>query len=99
MELKNLVIFTWNAVSGAVRYDIYVGQIAGEEVYIDSVEGSASTTYIDTGAALEQINVIAPDVNTTQGPRVGDMAVVGTRLYATRDRDFPYRVWISGYLS
>lgn len=93
---SNLVTFTWNAVAGAVRYDIYVGQIAGEEVYIDSVEGSASTTYIDTGAAPEQINVVAPDVNTTQGPRVGDMAVVGTRLYATRDRDFPYRVWISG---
>lgn len=95
-DSSNRVSFTWNAVAGAIRYDIYVGQVAGEEVYIDSVEGQASTTYVDQGTAPEQINVVAPDTNTTQGPRVGDMAIVGTRLYATRDRDFPYRVWISG---
>lgn len=92
----NFVTFTWSAVTGAVRYDIYVGQIAGEEVYIDSVEGQATTTYIDKGAAVEQVAVVAPDSNTTQGPRAADMAMIGTRLYATADRDFPYRVWISG---
>lgn len=95
-DASNKVTFTWNAVAGAVRYDIYVGQTAGEEVYIDSVEGQATTTYIDTGQAVEQITSIAPDTNTTEGPRVGDMELVGSRLYATRDRDFPYRVWISG---
>lgn len=95
-DTSNKVTFTWNAVSGAVRYDIYVGQIAGEEVYIDSVEGQATTTYVDTGAAVEQITSVAPDTNTTQGPRIGDLVLVGSRLYGTRDRDFPYRVWISG---
>jgi hypothetical protein len=95
-DASNKVTFTWNAVSGAVRYDIYVGQIAGEEVYIDSVEGQATTTYVDDGRAVEQITSVAPDTNTTQGPRVGDMELIGSRLYATKDRDFPYRVWISG---
>jgi hypothetical protein len=92
----NFVTFTWTAVAGAVRYDIYVGQIAGEESYIDSTEGNANVTYIDKGAAIEQVAVVAPDSNTTQGPRAGDMAMIGTRLFATADRDFPYRVWISG---
>lgn len=95
-DSSNKVTFTWNAVAGAVRYDIYVGQIAGEEVYIDSVEGQATTTYVDDGRAVEQITSVAPDTNTTQGPRVADMELIGSRLYATKDRDFPYRVWISG---
>ena len=95
-DASNYVTFTWTQIVGAVRYDIYVGQIDGEEVYIDSVEGNATVTYIDRGQAPEQILSVVPDTNTTQGPRVGDMEGIGNRLYATRDRDFPYRVWISG---
>ena len=95
-DSSNFVTFTWTAVTGAVRYDIYVGQVDGEEAYIGSVEGQATTTYVDKGQAVEQTANIVPDSNTTQGPRVGDMAVIGTRIYATADRDFPYRVWISG---
>lgn len=91
---SNFVTFTWAAVTGAVRYDIYVGQIADQEVYIDSLE--SGTTYLDKGQALEQVQLTAPDSNTTTGPRVGDVAMVGTRLYATADRDNPYRIWISG---
>lgn len=95
-DASNKTTFTWGAVVGAVRYDIYVGQIAGEEVYLDSVDGNATVTYVDAGQSVEQITSVAPDTNTTQGPRVGDMELIGTRLYATNDRDFPYRVWISG---
>lgn len=95
-DASNKVTFTWGAVVGAVRYDIYVGQIAGEEVYLDSVDGNATVTYVDAGQSVEQITSVAPDTNTTQGPRVGDMELIGTRLYGTKDRDFPYRVWISG---
>jgi len=94
-DASNKVTFTWGAVVGAVRYDIYVGQIAGEEVYIDSVENGSTITYIDDGRAVEQITSVAPDTNTTQGPRVGELALIGTRLYGTKDRDFPARVWIS----
>lgn len=95
-DSSNKITFTWNKVAGAVRYDIYVGQIAGEEVYLDSVEGEDTTTYIDSGQAVEQVTILAPDTNTTQGPRVGDLVLVGSRLYGTKDRDFKYRVWISG---
>lgn len=95
-DSTNFVTFTWAAVTGAVRYDIYVGLTDGEEAYIGSVEGQATTTYQDRTGAIEQVANIVPDSNTTQGPRVGDMAIIGTRIYATADRDFPYRVWISG---
>lgn len=95
-DATNYATFTWNAVTGAVRYDVFVGLTAGEENYIDSVEGNLSVTYQDKGEAIEQVSVQAPDSNTTQGPRCGDMSLIGSRLYATEDRDFPYRVWISG---
>lgn len=95
-DVTNYTTLTWSSVPGALRYDIYVGQVAGEEVYIDSVQGQATTTYVDKGIAVEQIASLVPETNTTQGPRVGDMALVGVRIMATKDRDFPYRVWISG---
>lgn len=94
-DASNYVTFTWLTVAGAARYDIYVGEIDGEETYIGSVEGAATVTYQDKGAP-QQINSVAPDSNTTRGPRVGQMEVVGSRVYATEDRDYPYRVWISG---
>lgn len=93
-DSTNFVTFKWNAVSGATRYDIFVGLTAGEESYIDSAENTLE--YQDKGFAIEQVSVVAPDSNTTQGPRVGDMALIGSRLYATEDRDYPYRIWISG---
>ena len=92
-DSTNFITFKWNAVSGAKRYDIYVGLTAGEESYIDSAE---TTTYEDKGLAIEQVSVQAPDSNTTQGPRVSDMSLIGSRIYATGDRDYPYRIWISG---
>lgn len=95
-DSSNKITFTWNTVAGAVRYDIYVGQIAGEEYYLDSVEGEATVTYVDDGRAIEQVTNLAPEDNTTEGPKVGDLVLVGSRLYGTRDYDFPYRVWISG---
>lgn len=95
-DSSNYIQFTWGAVVGAVRYDIYVGLISGEEVYLASVEGNASTTYQDRFNAVEQTAIGIPESNTTQGPRVADIALIGTRLFATGDRDYPYRIWISG---
>lgn len=91
---SNFVTLTWNSVSGASRYDIYVGLTPGEEKYIDSIENG--TTYIDQGQALALITGEVPEDNTTQAPRVGDMELIGDRLIATRDKDHPYRIWISG---
>ena len=93
-DTTNYTTFVWGAVAGASRYDIFVGLTAGEECYIDSVD--TATTYNDKGSAIEQVSVTAPDSNTTQGPRVADMSLIGSRIYATNDRDYPYRVWISG---
>lgn len=94
-DSSNYVTFTWTAVTGATRYDIYTGETAGNEQYISSNDGQANTTFIDKGQFLEQ-PLVAPESDTTGGPRVGDSTMVGTRLYAVEDRDKPYRIWISG---
>lgn len=92
----DFITFTWTAVPGAVRYDIYIGEIAGQEYYVASVEGQATTTYQDRYQTPAQTTILPPESNTTQGPRVGDMALIGVRLFACKDRDYPYRLWISG---
>jgi hypothetical protein len=94
-DTSNFTTFAWNAVAGALRYDIYVGTAAGEEYYIDSVPGN-SLSYTDQGTALENTNVLAPETNTTTGPKVGELISVGSRLWGTRDKDNPYRVWWTG---
>jgi len=91
---SNYLTFTWSAVTGAKFYDIYVGQTAGEEAFIARIEGQASVTYVDRLNAPEQTQILAPTTNSTQGLRVGDVALIGSRLYATQDRDNPFRVWI-----
>jgi len=90
---SNYETLTWGAVSGATSYDIFVGLTPGAEQYIASVENA--TTYVDKGQAIEQ-SLLAPESNTTSGPRIGDATMVGTRLYGVADRDNPARTWISG---
>lgn len=82
------------------RYDLYVGTAQGEEVYFDSVDVASiahlsTVTYVDKGQSPQQELLLVPEDNTTVGPKVGDMSQVGTRLYATADKDNPWRVWIS----
>lgn len=95
-DASNFVIFTWGAVAGASGYNIYVGQVLNQEVFIDTVDGQTNTTYTDQGSAVEQTDILAPDSDTTSGPKAGSLTMVGTRLHATRDKDFPFRDWISG---
>lgn len=92
------VTFTWAAVTGAVRYDVYMTDNASDDaannlLYLDSVGG---TTYIDHGQQVPNPNSVVPIQNTTTGPIVGDLSFVGSRLFATQDKNNPYRVWFTG---
>lgn len=98
-DTSNFVKLTWPTVTGAVRYDIFVGNSTTDPlVYLDSISanGVGTQEYTDQGAALENTNVIAPTDNTTTGPVVGRISYVGSRLWATKDKVNPYRVWWTG---
>jgi hypothetical protein len=95
----NYVAITWTAVPNTLRYDIFESNTLGNEVYIDSVNAAAADTsvvYNDYGSVPEEANIQAPVDNTTTGPLIGDVALIGSRLWGTNDPAHPYRVWWSG---
>ena len=95
----NYIAITWTAVANTLRYDIFESNTLGNEVYIDSVSAApadTSVTYNDYGTTPEEANVQAPTDNTTTGPLLSDIVLVGERLWGTGDPTHPYRVWWSG---
>lgn len=97
-DATNFVTLTWAHVTGTERYDIFVALGDGEFFYLDSVpaNGTGTQSYVDQGQATENTNIVAPSENTTTGPRIGDITLVGSRLWGTRDGDNPWRVWWTG---
>lgn len=97
----NYVTLSWTAVSGAVRYDIYLAEDAADDAannnyYLDSVGAVATPGYVDNGQTATNPNATAPLQNTTGGPRVRELVPIGARMWGVEDRDFPYRAWWTG---
>lgn len=91
----NFVTLTLPAYqTSQTRVDIYYSEDNLNFYYLDS-QVTPNLTYQDNGAAFIIPSTIAPTTNTTQGPTVAETSVVGTRLYATRDSQFPYRIWFT----
>lgn len=84
---------TWDAVSGARRYNIYFWSESGYEVYLASTETNA---YSDTASATPNEYIEVPNDNTTAAPKFQQMELSGNRMWATKDADNPYRVYFSG---
>lgn len=99
-DLMNLHLSD-NTFAYPVRYDLFVSTNGAAAQYLDSIDVSGVANldlvqYLDKGQLPTNSAVLVPTDNTTTGLEVGDMASVDTRLYATRDFRFPWRVWISG---
>jgi len=98
---SHYMTLSWAAVSGAVRYDIYLAEntsddAANNNYYLDSVGAVASPGYVDNGQHALNPNTTAPLQNTSGGPRVRELQLIGSRMWGVQDRDFPYRVWWTG---
>lgn len=87
------VTWTWNAVSGASAYQVYLSETSGYETFLAS---STTTTLIDDGTVVINPYVEVPDSNTTGAPKFRSMAVSGNRIWATNDVDNPFTVYFSG---
>lgn len=63
----DFITLTWAAVTGATSYTIYYGTSAAncEELY--TVDGNATTTFIDDGSLATNVFKLAPEGNSTQG--------------------------------
>jgi hypothetical protein len=94
----NYVTVNWAAVTGAVRYDVYLtdnllDNNANNLFYLNSVSG---TSYIDNGQDIQNPNSQVPTQNTSTGPLVAQFVSVGSRIWGVRDTNNAYRVWWSG---
>lgn len=90
---SNKVTLTLTTVSGADRYDIYTSDNStGPFYYL----GSTNTlTFVDDGNSRPNPAVQAPVDNTTKGPKVAELSSVGSRMWGTRDKENPHRVWFT----
>lgn len=86
------VDITLTAVTNADSYDIWIGDVSGQEVYL----GSTTDLAFRIDKTPQNPYREAPDDNTTAAPKFGSMSVSGNRVWGTYDPDNPYRVYGSG---
>lgn len=87
------ITWTWNAVSGADRYQLYISDTEGYEELLTSVTG---TSFKDNGSIATNPYISVPLDNTTAAPRFKSMVVSGNRIWATNNPNSPYTVYFSG---
>lgn len=87
------IALTWNAVSNALRYQIYYSDQSGYEEYLDSV-----TTNSYTDNATSQVNpyIVVPNDNSTTAPLFKQMELSDNRIWGTGSTADPFRVYFSG---
>lgn len=87
------ITWTWNAVTGASSYQLYVSEISGHETLLAS---SSTNSYIDDGTVNINPYVEPPLSNTTAAPKFKSMEISGNRIWGTNDPNSPYTVYFSG---
>lgn len=87
------ITWSWNAVSGATRYQLYVGDTQGFEYLLTSTN---TTSYTDYGELTLNPYVTVPLDNTTRAPKFKSMCMSGNRIWATNNSDSRYTVYFSG---
>lgn len=87
------ISWTWDAVSGATRYQLYVSNTQGYGALLASTD---ATTYVDDGTAVINPYVEVPYDNTTTAPKFTSMATSNNRIFATNNSNDMYKVYFSG---
>lgn len=88
------VTVTWSAVVGATSYNVYLGDVAGQETLL--VSGINALSYKDDGSAIKDITRLAPVGDSTAGPKVTRATVINGQIFFTGDKDFPRYVRYGG---
>ena len=95
------VTLSWSAVTDAVSYNVYMGtSIDGEGdpvMYLIQSNIDANVlTFKDDGSYAADIIRLAPEYNSTAGPKTTRGTVVNGRVWLVGDVDNPYYVWYGG---
>lgn len=86
------VTLSWNAVSGATKYNIY-GVDSGGETYLDSV--TAGLSFVDYGTKTPSVLFAAPTGNSTGAPRGEIIKIFKSSVFIAGDPNAPSRLWYS----
>lgn len=87
------ITWTWNAVIGATRYQLYISDVTGQEALLVSTTG---LSYTDDASVTINPYVQPPLQNTTSAPKFTSMVVSTNRIWATNDTTSRYTVYFSG---
>ena len=87
------VVWSWNSVSGATRYQLYVSNLTGYEALLASTQ---ITNYSDDGSLPINTYVEVPNDNTTTAPKFRSMCTSNNRIWATNNTNDMYKVYFSG---
>jgi hypothetical protein len=93
----DFMTLTWSAVTNAVSYNVYMGEVSGQEFLIAS--GINGLTFVDTGVATypKDVTRLAPVSDSTAGPKVTRGTVINGQVFLTGDTDNPRYVWFGGF--
>lgn len=91
---SNYVTLSWSAVAGAASYNVYLGDVSGQETMIAS--GINGLSFKDDGSMVQDITRLAPVGDSTAGPKVTRGTVINGQLFLTGDKDFPRYVRYGG---
>ena len=87
------VTWSWDAVSGANRYQLYIADESGDAALLTS---TTNTSFTDDGSLAINPYVVPPDDNTTGAPKFKSMCMSGNRIWATNNSEAKYRAYFSG---
>ena len=90
---KNIDL-AWSAVAGTgISYNVYVGTELGNEQYLTT---TTALIYKDDGQFNPNVFKIAPNGNSTAGPKLTTMISKDGTLYGVGDTDNPENLWYDG---
>lgn len=93
------VTLSGSVPTNATRVNIYCGDTAGNEWFLDSVSVTGLTTfsYVDTGSIALNTNRVAPISDSTAGQKVTRATNIKGQIFLVGDADNPGRIWFGGY--
>jgi hypothetical protein len=96
---SDYVTLVWPRITSAQFYNIYCGDQTGLEYYLDTVQDpgtGSNVTYVDDNTINLNTNRLAPNGDSTAGPRVTRATNVLGQVFMVGDADNLYRIWFGG---
>ena len=87
------VAWSWNAVSSAVGYQLYLSDQSGYETLLTE---TTNTNFTDDGSTVINPYVQIPEDDTTGAPKFKSMTTSNNRIWATNDVNNLYKAYFSG---